>query len=141
MFAYMITHHRWVFVVFLLLPLSVVFGESASQPVTALCHSVCGAAARPTPPCLPTDTRPIPPQHYIAETFLYARNMLQFWQRKRSTKKHEAKVQEIRRQVRVRVLLAMNDDRDTRGRKAKPTACTLPARLKTPHVVRLDLAA
>lgn len=32
MLAYMITHHRWVFVVFLLLPLSVVFGESASLP-------------------------------------------------------------------------------------------------------------
>ena len=26
--------------------------------------------------------------------------MLQFWQRKRSSKKHEAKVQDIRRQVR-----------------------------------------
>lgn len=41
------------------------------------------------------------PHRTPTEAFLHARNMLQFWLRKRSTKKHEAKVQDIRRQVRA----------------------------------------
>lgn len=101
MFAYMITHHRWAFVVFLLLPLSVVFGESAHQ------QQQLGNA------CAPSHTDYADPRRRSinqslknltalphTETFLYARNMLQFWLRKRSSKKHEAKVQDIRRQVR-----------------------------------------
>jgi len=47
MFAYMITHHRWVFVVFLLMPLSVVFGESSSASVESASRMLAGHLSKP----------------------------------------------------------------------------------------------
>lgn len=33
-FEYMITHHRWVFCIFLLMPLSLMFGECAKKGIS-----------------------------------------------------------------------------------------------------------
>lgn len=105
MLAYMITHHRWVFVVFLLLPLSVVFGESAHQQqlgnACAPSHTDYADPRRRSINQILMNLTALP----HTETFLYARNMLQFWLRKRSSKKHEAKVQDIRRQVRFACIM------------------------------------
>ena len=91
LFAYMITHHRWVFCVFLLMPLSVMFGKCLG--VGGGGHATASFAARLAL------THSLPSFHRTADIFLYIRNQIQFYLRSRAPKQHAAKVEEIKKQV------------------------------------------